>query len=165
MITITYNLNGNQDTPKNILVKNPHVNIDRLIQPGVNNVGIQWDIEGDLRDIEKIQPNCGCTRNIVTIDNKIIASFTEDIIGKDGTIVKDLSKITKEIRDAGFLVVTRDLTIYMEDGEPLTIEMGASTVYNPSKAKITLSFTVKVDVSKLPYPDLNPLISDAILAE
>jgi hypothetical protein len=165
MITISYNLNGNVDTPRSITVKKTHVNVERLILPGDKNVGIQWDIEGEIRDIEKIQPNCGCTRDIVTIDDKIIASFTEDIIGKDGNIIKDLTKITKEIRNIGYLAVTRDLTVYMEDGEPLTIPSGASVIYNPNKAKVVLSFTINVDISKLPYPADNELISDAILAE
>jgi len=154
MITVTYNKAGKEDSVKTMHVVKEYVEVDRIIQPGEQGVKIEWLLDGDTTDIVRIQPGCGCTNDITTLTHSILANFNESTFGVEGKNT-DNGYVTPDEIKLGYKHYSKSLTVFFDDGQDLYVQQGPNNTYNPNKTKITLSFGVKVDISKFVFKPKN----------
>ena len=98
-----------------------------------SKVTIDWPYKGLTKDlVEDTKGNCGCTKPEV-LDDRIRAVYT------DSTKSKDIEKL------GGAKVVSKSVTVYLKDGEPLMVK-NKKGVEQPNQNKIAVTLTFHVTV-------------------
>lgn len=160
MVTVTYNRWGNPENKREIVFQSTHYEYPEIIAAGTTDIPIEWTFDGDPEDVERMQPNCGCTSNIEQMGHTIKALYADNAVGVDGNLIHNKEVITQELMDIGYVDVVRDLDVYFADGLPADIKVGLNKIPNPNKARVKLTFHVKVDITSLDLPHLKKTESD-----
>lgn len=98
-----------------------------------SKVTIDWPYKALTKDlVEDTKGNCGCTKPEV-LDDRIRAVYT------DNSNRRDIEK------GGGAKVVSKSVTVYLRDGEPLeVVNKKGVKQHNSRKSAVTLTFHVTV---------------------
>ena len=115
-----------------------------FIEPNSESNIVEWYYDGDIADIQHVQPNCGCTGDDVILGDRIQVQFNEE-----DTRAFDL-KHAEKVFPSKIYRLTKSVDVYYNDGDMLmTYNDEGQKIFNPKKYRDKLIFTGKVRLDYL----------------